>query len=374
MSDSNNKLNPNPNEDEIDLIALAKTLWEGRKVIIKTIIIFTLFGLFVALFSQKEYTATTTLVPQINNPSSKLGGLSSLASLAGFNLDMNGAGNELSPMLYPQIVSSTEFQLKIINAKYSFEELDKEVTLFDYYRNYYKPGLFGVIKKYTMGLPGVIIGAIRGKSEIVAVPDQVNSKIIRISNDQYEVIKDVKEKLSLNVNDKDGYLTLQSQFHEAGLAAQVAETAKKLLQENITQLKIEKARAQMEFVEERYKEKKKEFEVAQSNLAAFRDANKNISSAVTQTQEERLQNEYQLAFDVYSELAKQLEQAKIKVKEDTPVFSVIEEVVVPVEKSKPKRSMIIIIWIFLGGIVGVGILLGKNLIPSLKKGWEEQDN
>ena len=340
MSDSNNKPNPNHSEDEIDLIALAKTLWEGRKSIIKVIIIFTLFGLFVALFSQKEYTAITTIVPQINSVSSKLGGLSSLASLAGFNLDMSGGGNELSPMLYPQIVNSTEFQLEIINAKYSFEELDKEVTLFDYYMNYYKPGLFSKIKKYTVGLPGVIIKAIKGDGESIFSPGQANSKMIRISKDQYEIIKDVKEKLSLSVNDKDGYLTIESHFHEAGLSAQVAEMAKELLQKNVTQLKIEKARAQMEFVEERYEEKKTEFEVAQSNLATFRDANKNISSAVMQTQEERLQNDYQLAFEVYSELAKQLEQAKIKVKEDTPVFSVIEEVVVPVEKSKPKRSMI----------------------------------
>jgi LPS O-antigen subunit length determinant protein (WzzB/FepE family) len=73
MSDSNNQPNPNHSEDEIDLIALAKTLWEGRRTIIKTVVIFAVLGLFIAIFSQKEYTATTTMVPQVNNPSSKLG-------------------------------------------------------------------------------------------------------------------------------------------------------------------------------------------------------------------------------------------------------------------------------------------------------------
>jgi uncharacterized protein involved in exopolysaccharide biosynthesis len=360
-------------EDEIDLIALAKVLWDGRRVVIKIVIIFAFLGLFVALFSKKEYTASTTMVPQINNSSSKMGGLSSLASLAGFNLDMNAGGNELSPMLYPQIVTSTEFQLEIINAKYSFEELDEEVTLFDYYMDYSKPGLFGVIKKYTIGMPGLIIGAIKGDEEVVAVADQANSKIIRISEDQYDIINSVKEKLTLSVNDKDGYLTLQSRFHEANLSAQVAEIAKEFLQENITKLKIEKARAQMEFVQERYQEKKEEFEEAQSKLAAFRDANKNISSAVMQTQEERLQNEYQLAFEVYSELAKQLEQARIKVKEDTPVFSVIEEVVLPIEKTKPNRKLILLVWIFLGGILGIGIVYSRSLIESMKKRWNENE-
>jgi uncharacterized protein involved in exopolysaccharide biosynthesis len=361
------------NEDEIDLIALVKTLWEGRRVIIRAVLIFAILGLFVAMFSKKEYTATTTMVPQVNSASSKMGGLSSLASLAGFNLDMSAGGNELSPILYPKIVSSTEFQLEVINAKYSFEELDEEVTLFDYYKDYYKTGFFGVIRKYTIGLPGLIIGVIKGDEKIVALPDQANSKIIRISKDQYEIIKDVKEKLTLSVNDKDGYLTLESRFHEASLSAQVAELAKELLQENVTQLKIEKARGQMEFVEERYEEKRTEFKEAQAKLAAFRDANKNISSALMRTKEESLQNENQLAFEVYSELAKQLEQARIKVKEDTPVFSVIEEVVMPVKKSKPNRAMLLIVWVFLGGILGIGWVFGKYFFEDIHKRLSESE-
>ncbi len=149
--------------------------------------------------------------------------------------------------------------------------------------------------------------------------------------------------MTLNVNDKEGYLTLTSNFHQALLSAQVAQKAQKLLQDYITQFKIEKATAQFHFIEERFNEKKREFESAQRRLASYRDANKNISSAVAQTELEKLENEYQLAFEVYSELAKQLEQARIKIKEDTPVFSVIEEVVVPIEKSKPKRSLILMI-------------------------------
>ena len=125
----------------------------------------------------------------------------------------------------------------------------------------------------------------------------------------------------------------------------------------------------MEFIKGRYEESKGEFEKAQDVLAAFRDENKNISSEIMRTQEERLQNEYQLAFDVYSELAKQLEQAKIKVAENTPVFSIIKQVVVPIEKSKPKRAMILIIWLLLGCCVGIGVVFWKNFISAFKKRW-----
>lgn len=358
------------NEDEIDLIALARTLWDGRRAVIKTVLIFTLLGLFIAIFSPKEYTATTTMVPQINSPSAKMGGLSSLASLAGFNLDMNMGGNEISPMLYPQIVSSTSFQLEIMNAEYRFEEIEEKATLYNYYLNYYKPGFLSVLKKYTIGLPGVILKAIRGTEE-EEKPVKSESETLRISKDQDEIRKKIEEKLTLNVNDKDGYITLSSRFHEAELSAQVTQKAQKQLQDYITQFKIEKATAQFEFIEGRYNEKKREFESAQRRLAAYRDANKNISSAIAQTELEKLENEYQLAFEVYSELAKQLEQSRITIKEDTPVFSVIEEVVVPVEKSKPKRSMILMIWIFLGGVLGVGLVFLNNFLTEVQKRWKE---
>ncbi len=369
MSVSENDDKARVDSDEIDLIALARTLWDGRRTVIKTILIFTVLGIFIAIFSPKEYTANTTMVPQINNPSAKMGGLSSLASLAGFNLDMNMGGNEISPMLYPQIVSSNSFQLEIMNTKYRFEEIEEEVSLFEYYQNYYNPGIFSAMKKYTIGLPGVILKAIRGEEE--EMPVRLESETIRISKDQNEIRKKIGEKLSLNVNDKDGYITLSSHFHQAELSAQVAQKAQKQLQDYITQFRIEKATAQLAFIEDRYKETKIEFENAQKRLAAYRDANKNITSAIARTEEERLENEYQLAFEVYSELAKQLEQARIQVKEDTPVFSVIEEVSIPVEKSKPKRSLILMVWILLGGVLGIGLVFSRNLLREVQKRWKE---
>ncbi len=131
-------------EDEIDLLSLAKTLWEGRRIILKTVIIFAFLGLFVALFSEKVYTASTVMVPQIDNQSPKLGGLSSLASLAGVNMDMNAGASAISPMLYPKIISSVNFQLEIMSAEYLFEELEKPISLIDYYADVYKPGLYDI--------------------------------------------------------------------------------------------------------------------------------------------------------------------------------------------------------------------------------------
>lgn len=368
--ESSNPQPPVTNDDEIDLLALAKTVWNGRKLILKTVIAGAILGSAVALLSPKEYTANTTIVPQTSSSSSKLGGLSSLAAMAGFNLDAASSGENLSPLVYPQIVSSVPFQLDLMNTKFTFSEVGSPVSLYEYYAEIKKPGILALVSKYTIGLPGVILSALKGESNSKSIPGDKGP--ITLTKKQEEVRKLINEKVSLTLDTKQGYLTLQASFPEALLSAQVTDQARELLQKYITRFKIEKASDKLAFIEGRYDEKKKDFEKAQVQLARFRDQNRNVSSMVARTEEERLQGEYTIALNVYNELAKQLEQAKIQVKEETPSFSVIQPTVIPAERSKPKRGMILAIWIFLGGIAGIGWIFGKQFYADLKTKWNEQ--
>ena len=357
-------------DDEIDLIALAKTLWSGRKTVIRSVIICAVVGLIIAFLSPREYTASTVVVPQVGK-SSKMGGLSSLAAMAGYNLDdMTSSGETLSPMVYPQIVNSVPFQLELMNAPFTFSKVGRPVSMYKYYTEIVRPGVLSTVKKYTIGLPFVILKAIKGKPAVTNL--QSGTGLISLTEDQEEIRKLIASTVTLEVNSKEGYLTLTANMPEAALAAEVVQYARELLQKYITQLKVEKANDQLNFVRDRYTEKKKEFEKAQTNLALFRDRNKNLLTAMAQTEEERLRSEYNIAFNVYSELAKQLEQAQIQVKEETPVFSILAPAVVPNEKSKPKKSMILVIWIFLGGVAGTGIVFGKQYVGTIRDKWNEE--
>ncbi|WP_319502299.1 Wzz/FepE/Etk N-terminal domain-containing protein [uncultured Draconibacterium sp.] len=362
-------------EDEIDLIALAKTLWDSRKFIIITVAIFMVLGVAVALLTPKEYTASTTVVPQISDTSTKLGGLSSLAAMAGFNLnDMTGGSNQLSPMVYPQILNSVPFQLELMNTPLLFPGQKDSLSIYTYYTEVKKTGFLEGLKKYTIGLPGVIIKAIKGEqvTNDSMTSDFSSSGYITLTEEQDKVREMLSEKVNLDVNDKDGFLTLSSSTIDADLAAQVTQKALQLLQRYITTYKIEKASAQLKFIEERYNDNKAEFEKAQAALAEFRDKNKNVTSALARTQEERLQSDYQLAFDVYSGLAQQLEQARIQVKEDTPVFSVLKPVTVPLNDNTSGLTTLII-YTFLGGIVAVGWIFGKEFMGTIKQRWNAEE-
>jgi len=355
-------------DDEIDLLALAKTFWTGRKTVVLSILVFGMLGLLIAIFSSKEYVATTVMVPSGNNGASKLGslgGLGGLAMMAGIDINA-GSGSDLSPVVYPQILSSLPFQLELMKTQLNFSELNKPVTFYDYYTKIKKPN---PILKYTIGLPGVIIKAIKGDDKKALTGD--GNKLIELTADQRDVRKILSELLSLDVNPKEGVLTLSAKMPEALAAAQLGQRAQELMQQYIIEFKIQKAQANLDFIQQRYDETAKNFDAAQQRLASFRDRNRNISLATVKTEEERLTSQYNLIYGTYTELAKQLEQAKIQVKQDTPVFTVIEPISVPTKKSKPNRPVILLIFIFLGGVAGVGVVFGKKYLSGIRQQWTE---
>ena len=94
------------------------------------------------------------------------------------------------------------------------------------------------------------------------------------------------------------------------------------------------------------------------------DANKVLSTAQARTEQDRLVAEYNMANTIYTEMAKQLLQADVQVKEDTPILTAIQPVIVPYKKAKPQRMKILFIWCFLGGVFGCGLILGGDWLKE----------
>lgn len=353
-------------EQEIDLIEVIQKLWRNRKFILKVTLGFMILGILVALFSAKEYTAGCTMVPQSSDK--KMGGsLGGLAAMAGINLGDMGGGEVLSPKMYPKILSSVPFQKELMQTEIKFEEYEQPVKLIDYFtdKKYQKFSLGGTIIKYTIGLPGVIVNAIRGVQVNEPVVLHSVSVIQSLTKEEKACVDILKGKLNLVVNDKDGYVQLNANMSEALAAAQLAEKVQIMLQKYITEFKIEKVQSNLDFVQERYDEAKRDFEQIQEERAVFKDANKNIYSAKALTESEKWDTRYNLALNVYTELAKQLEQSKIQVKETTPILTIVDPVTIPNERTKPKRILILTLFTFLGGFVGVGIVLTLPVIANI---------
>ena len=353
-------------EQEIDLVALVKKMWLNKGLIIKLTAIFMVLGLLVALFSSKVYTTSCDIVPQTSK-GAKGGGMSSLAALAGINLNDGQSGAELSPLVYQNIMNSTSFRKELMQTKIDFEEAGRPVSFYEYYtgEEFNKPTVLSYIMKYTIGLPGVIMSAIRGEQP---EPDYSSlggaSAIETISKDDFKAMSILESCISMTLDNKNGYLTITANMPEALAAAQLAQASVELLQKYITKFKIEKVQSNLDFVQERYNEAKGNFEDVQSRRAKFRDANHNSVKYAARVEQEKLDAEYTLAMNLYSELATQLEQAKINVKETTPILTVIRPVTVPYKKSKPQRAMILLAFTFLGFAAGAGLVLVSQTLAQ----------
>lgn len=356
-------------EDEIDLILLAKKFWLKRKKILVIMTIFIILGLSVAILSPLEFTASSTFVPQTSDSGKSGSSLGGLASLAGINLGSVVGGSEIPPSLYPKIVSSVTFRKALLEATFDVEGLGKPVTYREYFEDIYSPGIFELIKKYTVGLPGIILKGIKDEEEESVV--KTEKGVIKVTKEEFEHFKRLESQLSVAPNDKEGFVTLSFLMPEPIMAAQMASFAQDLLQKDVIAFKISNAREQLKFTEERFEEKKVEFEKIQAKLANFRDRNQNIISASAVNQLQSLEAEYNFAFNIYTELAKQLEQAKLQVAKDTPIFSIIQPVTVPTEKSAPKRPLILIIFTILGFVIGMGYVFSSEFLNGVKEQWNQ---
>ena len=354
-------------------MALLRQLWDGRLRIIIWTVVFILLGLGAALTMKRTYTVDTVMVPQLNSNSNNP--LSSLASLAGFDLGSTSSGSELSPLVYPKIVNSVPFRKELMYTPLHYAKLDTAVSLYTYVMDYDQPTFGDKVKKYTIGLPFVILKSIMGekKQEEIVLPvdsTQLDApKPVVITKDEEEVLKIIEKSVSLNVDKKEGYITLSVIGSEPLQTAELAMKAQQLLQDEVTRFRLEKSESELEYIQARYNEIKREAESTQAQLARVRDRSQNLGTMQDRLEIERIQAKYNVANSVYVEMAKQLEQAKMQVKKDTPMFTVIQPVSVPTKPSN-SRAKTLIIWTFLGFVLGCGMVLLRGYLPKLKASFK----
>lgn len=363
-----NKLNTTPQqpeEQEIDLIELAQKVWASRKLVFKACGYAVLVGLVVAFSIPKEYSTSVTLAPETGG---KLGGGSTgaLAAMAGISLGASSGEDALSPELYPDIVSSTPFLIELFDVKVKDQKDKIDTTLYAYLDEYQRGPWWGAITSAPFKALGWVISLFKDKEEegVAAKTDP-----FRLTKDEAAIATALSKRISVSVDKKTGVTTLSVTMQDPLISASLTDTVMRCLQNYITDYRTNKARHDLAFTEKLYKEAKDNYTAAQSKYASFVDANQNIILLSYRTEQERLQNEMNLAYNVYTQVAQQLQKAKAKVQEITPVYTVVQPASVPLRPAKPNKVMILIGFIFLAGVGSVGWIL---FVKDLLKGWKKQ--
>lgn len=187
--------------------------------------------------------------------------------------------------------------------------------------------------------------------------------VLDITGVQMGTIGKLRGRININQTE-NGLIQFNSELPDPHAAAELGKVGVSLLKKYVKEYRTRKAQQDLEFVQQQFEEAKKRFQEAQIELAEFRDSNLNPATNRATVREQVLQSEFDLASNVYNSLAQNLEQAKLRVQEDTPVFTTVEPLLVPSGPSSPNRKLILFVSGFLGLITGILYVLGRRQ-------WEE---
>ena len=357
--------NHNDEEIEIDLIGILRKIIGIRKTIYKAAGIGLVIGIIVAISIPKQYTVGVTLSPEMGN--TKGSGLSGLAaSFFGSGVSMNEGTDALNASLSADIVSSTPFLLELSTMK--IPALKGGTMTLNVYLDEESSPWWG----YIIGVPGMVIGGVKSlftaedKDSITSV--RVNQGAIELSKKESKKIELLKKKITASVDKKTSMTTVSVTLQNPKVAAVVADSVVRKLQEYIIDYRTTKAKEDCLYLERLFKERQQEYYDAQKKYADYMDSHDNIILQSVRAEQERLQNDMSLAYQVYSQVANQLQVARAKVQEEKPVFAVVEPAVIPLYPSGTSRKIYVLASIFLSVCIVISWkLLGEDILNKFKE-------
>lgn len=356
-------------ELQIDWMGILRQVLAIRKKLYKAAAVGVVLGILIALGTPKQYTVSITLSPEMSSGKSG-SGLASMAAFFHGGSIGSDSPDALNATLAPDIVASTPFLLELFDARVVSQ--DKQIdTTFTAYLDEQKSSWIG----YVLKAPGMAISGIKSlfsdKEEKTAT---IQKGAIELNEKDAAKLEGLRQQIMADVDKKTAITTLSVTLQDPKVTATIADSVVSKLQQYITAYRTSKAKEDCQYLEKLYKERQQEYYDAQQRYARYVDANSNVVFQSTLAERERLQNDMNLAYQVYSQVAQQLQVARAKVQEEKPVFAVVEPAVVPLNPSGTSRKVIVLGFLFLAvAFTGAWELLGKKYWQLLKEGLKQKD-
>lgn len=352
--------------NEINLLEVIKILWLKRKLFYKVLCAAFVVALVIAFSIPKQYSVTVTLAPEsVRRTSSSLANMAAMLGLG--NLSGGSESDALNVLLYPDILASNPFALELYSMPVQPADAEQPLALNKYLEKVKYPWwtvVMGWPKKAVNGIFSLL------KSKTAIQSDSLQADTLNpfmLTPIEAGKLGTIKAAIMGTVDKKTGVTTITVTMQDAVVAATVADSVVAKLQDYVTAYRIKKASVDCAYWEKLYKEKQTEYYDAQRKYAEYVDGNKNLFTQISKIEGERLQNEMELAYQIYNQTATQLQMAQGKVQEAKPVFAVVEPATVPLRASAPRKSIIVIGCLFLAFIGTAGwILIGKDVWNALK--------
>ena len=349
-------------------------LWQDvkkyKRLYYKVLGITFVVAAILLLGTPNYYRCTVMLAPELSS-NNRSGSLASIASSFGIKLGGANGSEALFPTLYPDLMNSVAFRTSLFPIKIQPKDADSTMTYYDYLENAQKPSLISYVFM-PLQWATTAIASLAGAEE-KEEPDSVNP--FMLTKKQFKIAEIVGKKVVCDVDNKTLVITIDVTDQDALVAATLADSVQRHLQDFITDYRTRKARVDLAYNQKLYREAKERYEAARIRSAAYNDANQHVFLDKIRSERVKLENEMQLQYSAYSQIAAQLQLAEAKVQEETPAFTMLQPATVPIKKDGPKRTKMMLVLLFIAFLATSAYAIHKegHLIPLFASDDDEEE-
>ena len=321
-----------------DFLDIVRLLWKNRRRIIMNCFWGGVLSIIVAFSIPKEFTSRAVIAPEISSVGGIADGLGALASLAGINMDTEDEA--IYPQLYPQIVSTTPFlcDLASIQVECKYRKDSITTSLYNYLSAYQKEPWWSKIISAPFKL-------IKGGDDLLEEGKVLDSK--RLTKEQQNLIKDIDDRISVELDKLTSVIYVNVTMQDATIASLVADAVMDNLQKYVTDYRTAKARKDVENIQVMYDEARENYYAAQHAYAEYCDQHMGVTKLQYLMEQDRLSEEKEIAYNLYNQLAQQLDLSRTKLLEKTPVVILLQPSTIPYKATSPKKMMMGLLFVFL---------------------------
>ena len=337
----------------IDVKKICQKLWEDRRKYILPLLITFIVACIYIFSLPRFYTSGTKLAPEME--SSISGGLSSIASSFGFDINNMQTTDAITPLLYPDLMDDNGFVTSLFPIKLETKDKSLQTTYVDYIAKHQKKPWWSFISTAISQLLKEEEPATRGQQDF----DPYN-----LTDNQNNIAEFIRQNISISVNSKTGVISISTQAQDPLICKTLADSVRLKLQSYITTYRTNKARNDYEYYKELTNSAKDEYEKIRRQYASMSDATTNVSLRSVALKMEDMENDMQLKLNAYTTLNTQLQAAKAKVQERTPAFTILQGASVPMKPAGPKRMIFVAGMMFLA-FIGTSIWILRKGIADI---------
>lgn len=351
-------------EMEIDLMDVLRKIISIRKTLYKAAGVGVIIGIIVYLSIPKQYTVNVTLSPEMGGSKSGNGLVGIAASFLGSGVSSGDSSDALNASLSSEIVSSTPFLLELLSIDIPAPDGNGNMVLDTYLDDQSSPWW-----NYVIGFPNMLVGGVKSlfsEGTLDTLENVGRRGTLELSQEQNTKVNVLRNSVKASIDTKTAITNVSVSLQSPKVAAVVADSVVHKLQEYITDYRTSKVKDDCAYLEKLFKERQREYYTAQKKYANYVDTHDNLVLQSVRTEQERLQNDMSLAYQIYSQVANQLQVARAKVQEEKPVFAVVEPAIVPLNPSGMKLMIYVIVFVLFSITTTiVWKFLVKNILKTI---------